>query len=303
MPMVVTRRARALVDRTTIYHDFTADEIEAQYNLRARRPDFATAIIPDWVERSKRARATLDAKIDLAYGGSDRQRIDLFQAGTADAPTLVYFHGGYWQSGEKAIYSFLAEPFTEHSVNFAVVGYDLCPEISITEISAQARQALAWLWRQASDLGIKGERLTVMGHSAGGHITGMMMGTDWTMFADDLPSDLVKAGIPISPLNDLEPLRFTSLNNNVGMDDVEANAESPMNHPPTTNAPQLMVTGGRETAEFQRQADMYVEAFETASRPIERYVVPDCDHFDELNALVKIESPFFQKSMALITKN
>ena len=284
-----------------IYRDFSADEIEAQYNLRAKRPDYETTVLPDWVERSVRARETLDGKIDLAYGPFERQKIDLFNAGKSNAPTLVYFHGGYWQRGEKAIYSFLAEPFARHGVNVAVVGYDLCPTVSITEISGQARSALAWIWRQADGLGISRDRLTVMGHSAGGHITGMVMGTDWTALSSDLPLDLVKAGIPVSPLNDLEPLRFTSLNDNVRMDAAEAEAESPINHPPVTDAPQLMVTGGRETAEFQRQADMYVEAFATASRPIERYVVPDCDHFDELNALADDGSPFFRKSLALIT--
>ena len=283
-----------------VYGAFTADEIEAQYNLRARRPDFETAVMPDWIERSKRVRKTLGGKLDLVYGGSERQKIDFFVAGSADAPTLVYFHGGYWQRGEKGLYSFLAPPFIGHGVNVAIVGYDLCPAVSITEISVQARDAVAWLWRHAGDLGFSRDQLTVMGHSAGGHVTGMIMGTDWTALGGDLPADLVKAGIPISPLNDLEPLRFTSINDDVRMDAAEAEAESPMNHPPATDAPQLMVTGGRETAEFQRQADMYVEAFRTPDRSIERYLVPDADHFDELNVLADDQSPFFEKSLALI---
>ena len=283
-----------------VHRAFTAAEIEAQYNLRARRPDFETAVMPDWVERSKQARDKIDGKLDLVYGRSERQKIDFFVAGSADAPTLIYFHGGYWQRGEKGLYSFLAPPFVGHGVNVAIVGYDLCPTVSITEISIQARDAIAWIWRNAGELGLCRDRLTVMGHSAGGHVTGMIMGTDWTMLDADLPVDLVKAGIPISPLNDLEPLRFTSINDDVRMDAAEAEAESPMNHPPTTDAPQLMITGGRETAEFQRQADIYVEAFKTSGRSIERYVVPDVDHFDELNVLANDQSPFFQKSLALI---
>ncbi len=288
-------------DAANVYNDFTADEVEAQYNLRAGRPDYETTVIPDWVERSLRARETLGGKIDLVYGPSERQKIDLFSAGEPDAPTLIYFHGGYWQRGEKAIYSFLAETFVKQGVNVAVAGYDLCPAVSITTISAQAREAVAWIWRNAAELGIARDRITVMGHSAGGHITGMMMGTDWTTLAGDLPLDLIRAGMPISPLNDLEPLRFTSLNDNVRMDAVEAKKESPMNHPPVTDAPQVVITGGAETDEFQRQADMYVEAFATSSRPIARYVVPDCDHFDELNALAQDNSEVFAKCMDLIS--
>lgn len=285
-----------------VYEKFTAEEIEAQYNLRAGRPDYELTVVPDWIERSARTREKLTCHLDLVYGAGPKQKLDIFPASAA-SPTLVYFHGGYWQRGDKSVYSFLAEPFTRHGVSVVVVGYDLCPSVSITRISAEAREALAWIWRNGADYGISVDKLTVMGHSAGGHITGMMMGTDFTKLGADLPLDLVKAGIPISPLNLLEPLRFTSLNDNVQMDAAEAERESPMNHPPVTTAPQLVVCGGKETPEFHRQSDMYVEAFKTAERRIERYTVPDVDHFDELNVLARDDSEFFRKSLQLVTRN
>lgn len=287
-------------DPEKIYGNFTAEEIEAQYNLRARRPNYDTEIAPDWFERSAEARETLRCSLDIAYGASDRQKLDHFSTGQTAAPAVAYFHGGYWQRGEKAMYSFLAQPFVKQGVDVLVVGYDLCPAVSITTISEQAREAVSWIWRNATELGIARDRLTVMGHSAGGHITAMVMGTDWTRRGDDLPLDLVHAGIPISPLNELEPLRFTSINEGPQMDAAEAEAESPMNHPPLTDAPQLVVCGERETEEFHRQADIYVEAFATAARPIERYTVPASDHFDELNVLARDDSEFFAKCMGLI---
>ena len=85
------------------------------------------------------------------------------------------------------------------------------------------------------------------------------------------------------------------------MDEAEAESQSPMlNHPPVTNAPQLVVVGGSETDEFHRQALMYYEAFNTADRTMELYHVPDVDHFDELNVLVNPSSPFFKKTLALV---
>lgn len=124
-----------------------------------------------------------------------------------------------------------------------------------------------------------------MGHSAGGHITEMMMGTDWSQYARDLPKELIYAGIPVSPLSLLEPVRLTAgLNAGIQMDEAEAESQSPMlNHPPVTNAPQLVVVGGAETDEFHRQAQMYCEKFSTRERSLEIYFVPDVDHFDELN--------------------
>src|SRR5690606_17743729 len=131
----------------------------------------------------------------------------------------------------------------------------------ISAITPQARRAVAWLWKNAEKLGISADKIHVMGHSAGGHITGMLMGTDWPAIDPALPKDLIKGGIPLSGLFDLEPLRFTSINDGVRMDAAEAKAQRPMNHPPVSNAPQLVVCGGAETDEFHRQSDMYVQAF------------------------------------------
>lgn len=288
-------------DPITSHRSLSTDELEKQYNLRAGRPDYEVTVIPDWTGRSEQARETLSGQLDLRYGEGEKQKLDLFTSGDPKAPLLVYVHGGYWQRGDKSIYSFLAVPFTERGANVAIIGYDLCPSVTITRISEEVREALAFLWRNAADLRINPERITVMGHSAGGHITEMMMGTDWPAYGGDLPKTLIQSGIPVSPLSLLEPVRLTSLNDNVRMDAKEAAAESPMlNHQPLTDAPQLLVVGGKETDEFHRQARMYQEAFATAKRKIDLYIVPGVDHFDELNVLSDPDSDFFRKTMAML---
>ena len=290
-------------DQLTYHKRFTPEEFESQYNLRLGRPDYEQTVIPDWMDRSEKARKSLDCKLDVRYGDGDNQKLDVFSCGDTTAATLVYFHGGYWQRGDKSIYSFLAAPFVAAGVNVIVAGYDLCPSVTITQISEQSREAVACAYRSAEEFGINKERITVMGHSAGGHITQMMMGTDWSQYADDLPKNLVFAGIPVSPLSLLEPVRLTAgLNTGIRMDEAEAEAESPMlNHHPVTNAAQMVVVGGAETDEFHRQAQMYHDAFKTAERSMELYIVPDVDHFDELNVLADPASPFFKKTIALMS--
>jgi arylformamidase len=288
---------------TLNYHThFTPDEFDAQYNLRAGRPDYEVTVIPAWSSDSEAARANPDCSIDIRYGAGEKQKLDVFRSTDATAPTLVYFHGGYWQRGDKSIYSFIAPPFVAAGFNVVVVGYDLCPSVTITQISEEAREAMAFIWRSAHDLGINPDVINVMGHSAGGHITQMMMATDWPAFGEDLPADLIKSGIPVSPLSYLEPVRLTeALNAGIRMDQQEANAESPMtNHPPATNASQLVVVGGAETDEFHRQAGMYVDKYKTAKRKIGLYIVPEVDHFDELNVLVNPASPFFKHTCDIL---
>lgn len=292
-----------MTDQLTYHERFSPDEFETQYNLRLGRPDYEETVLPDWIQRSEAARASLSCQLDIRYSEGEKQKLDVFSCGNATAATLLYFHGGYWQRGDKSIYSFLATPFINAGVNVVVVGYDLCPSITLTQISEQSRQAVSYVYRHADDLGINSNRITVMGHSAGGHITEMMMGTDWSQYADDLPKNLIAAGIPISPLSLLEPVRLTAgLNAGIRMDEAEAEAQSPMiNHPPTTNAPQLVAVGGAETDEFHRQAQMYFDKFSTDDRPMEIYHVPNVDHFDELNVLTDPASTFFKKSLALMS--
>lgn len=292
------------MDDVLTYHTrFSPEEFESQYNLRLGRPDYEETVIPDWLRRSETARVKINCTLDVRYGDGEKQRYDAFTCGDAQAPVLVYFHGGYWQRGDKSIYSFLAEPFVAKGVNVVVVGYTLCPEVTLTDISEQARVAMSDIYRRADELQLNQDKISVMGHSAGGHITQMLMGTEWKTYADGLPADLVKAGIPVSPLSLLEPVRLTAgLNSGIRMDEAEAESQSPMiNHPPVTNAPQMVVVGGAETDEFHRQAQMYYDKFKTDDRPMDIYVVPNVDHFDELNVLADPESPFFKKTLALIS--
>jgi len=290
-------------DVLTYHTRFSPEEFESQYNLRLGRPDYEETVIPDWVARSEVARAKLSCMLDVRYGEGPKQKYDVFNCGNVEAPVLIYFHGGYWQRGDKSIYSFLAEPFVAAGVNVVIVGYDLCPDVSLTAISEQAREAIADIYKTAGELGLNQNKLSVMGHSAGGHITEMMMGTHWNSFAKDLPVDLIRMGIPISPLSLLEPVRLTAgLNVGIRMDGAEAESQSPMiNHPPVTNASQMVVVGGAETDEFHRQAQMYVDKFQSSDRAMELYIVPDVDHFDELNVLTDVNSPFFKKSLAYIS--
>lgn len=290
-----------MAERIEVSRGLTAEEIEAQYALRKLRPSYEKEMVPGWLSRSAAFRASHPgARIDLAYGPGPRDRFDLFPAERPKGPFLVYIHGGYWQRGDKSMYSFVAEPFMAAGVNLAVLNYDLTPAVRLGQIAPQIRRAVAWLWHHAADLKIDRNRVTVMGHSAGGHLTAMMMATDWPAFDPALPRDLVKAGVPISGIFELEPLVHTSINEGPRMDVAEAKRESPLFLPPVTDAPQLVVDGGAETDEFHRQSDAFCEAFRTAGRRMDRYMVPEADHFDELERLAEADSEFFRRSLALI---
>lgn len=284
----------------SLYKGMDAATLEAQYNLLARLGLDYPALVERFMTRSAAQREASGAHVDLAYGGGERDRLDFFSGGDAGGPIVVYIHGGYWQRGDKSMYSFVTEGFVEHGVSVAVLNYNLTPSVRIGEIPPQIRKAVAWCWRHAADLRFSREKMFIMGHSAGGHLTAMMMATDWPAFDAALPTDLVRAGIPVSGLFELEPLVHTSINEGPRMDIEEARAESPTFIPPVTDAPQLVVVGGDETEEFHRQSNDYCTKFATPERSMERYDVPGADHMSELDHLADDGSVFFEKSMQLI---
>ncbi|MGB7181100.1 MAG: alpha/beta hydrolase [Burkholderiaceae bacterium] len=285
----------------SLYKGMDAATLEAEYNLGARRGPSFGVLVEDWTARSAALRESGDVQIDLAYGTAEREKLDFFPAKNPNGSLLIYIHGGYWQRGDKNMYSFITEAFVQHGVSVAIMNYNLTPSVRIAQIPGQIRQCIAWIWHHAAELGFSKDKITLMGHSAGGHLTALMMATDWPALDAQLPVDLLKAGIPVSGVFELEPLVHTSLNKLPQMDIAEARANSPCNIPPATNAPQMVVVGGGETSEFFRQADAYVAQYSTPQRLMTRYDVPNDDHFDLLEQLVDTNSGFFQKSMALIS--
>ncbi len=286
-----------------LYKGMDAQILETQYNLIARRgPDFPK-VVERWIARSAAHCEASGARMNLAYGDGEREKVDFFSGGDSNGPVVVYIHGGYWQRGDKNMYSFVSEAFIKHGVSVAVLNYNLTPSVRMGRMPGQISKCVAWCWHNAKGLGFSRDKLFVMGHSAGGHLTAMMMATNWPDLDSSLPADLVRGGIPISGLFELEPLVHTSLNEGPQMDIEEAISVSPIFIPPVTNAPQLVVVGGAETPEFFRQSDSYAYKFQTDKRQMERYDVPDMDHFDELERLAEDDSVFFQKSMDLILTN
>jgi arylformamidase len=275
-------------------------ELEAQYNLRALRPDFEAGMLQDWLARSAAFRRESGGSLDLAYGSGERERIDFFPAASPDAPLLIFFHGGYWQRGDKSVYSFVAKPFVGAGISVALVNYTLCPEVRVQEIVAQSQRALAWLWRHAQELGCSRERWFVSGHSAGAYLAARLMATRWGATAVDLPQQILSGAILISALFDLEPLCDTSLNEGLRMDRREAIAAGAMRYPPASDAPQLVAVGGAETAGFHQQANAYERAFGARLRAMPRYEVEHCDHFDVVAAFADPHHAFFERSRQFV---
>jgi arylformamidase len=205
----------------------------------------------------------------------------------------MFIHGGYWRSLDKKDFSFLAPAFVGGGISLAVVNYDLCPKVSMEEIVRQMLRASRWLWLHAEDYGMDQDRLYVSGHSAGGHLTAMLMCAQWATFDRQLPKDLWKGGLAISGLYDLRPLvDIDWLNVDLRLDAATALRLSPAFMPPATRAPLMTCVGGDESSEFLRQNALLGERWRSAFTG--DIAMPGKNHFSVVDGLADEAGPLFR---------
>lgn len=239
----------------------TPAELDRQYNARAAIPEHPE-IFARWAARSALARQARHCEPDCYYGATPDETLDFFPARRTQAPLLVFIHGGWWRSLDKRDFSFLAPVFVDAGASVALINYSLAPKVRIEDIVRQALRACAWCRRNARSLGADPERIHVAGHSAGGHLAAMMLAADWPAYAPDLPPQLLRGGLAVSGVFDLEPVSRTPfLKQDLKLGKAAARRVSPVRYTPRRSVPLHTAVGGLESAEFQRQTCLIREAW------------------------------------------
>jgi arylformamidase len=193
-------------------------ERDAAYDNNAAVKNSAV-LIAERNEASASIRASRKSSLDVPYGDRERTRIDLYPAADRTAPCLVFLHGGYWQRNSREVFAMLVEGVAAHGWSVAIPGYSLAPDASLTEIVAEISQALDWLAENGGSYGITGP-VVLSGWSAGAQLVAMAL---------DHPR--VTAGLAISGVYDLAPIRDTGLNNALKLTDQEIAKLSPLRLP------------------------------------------------------------------------
>jgi len=271
-----------------MYRGLDRSELDRQYNNLARIPDHE-AYAAGWSAASLQTRGSAPCRLDVAYGDRPRERLDLFfpddPGRLRAAPIHAFIHGGYWYAQAKENFSYVAQGLIQEGVIVAVLDYELCPDVDISEIVRQVRAALAWLWRNAEEFGGDPQRIFASGHSAGGHLTAMSLATDWAAFGDGLPNTLVKGGVTVCGVFDLEPIRLCFLNDILGLDESMVRLESPLYNLPVEPVSLVVAVGECESAEFIRQSQEYADACRETGISVELMIVGEHHHVSVMNEL------------------
>jgi arylformamidase len=223
--------------------------------------------------RSAEMRKRYPAHLDLRYGPRDRNRIDFLKV-REDGPTLLFIHGGYWQNRAKETFALFAEGPLAYGINVALIGYTLAPDASLDQIVAEIHAGIDFLAQQLPALGGDGKGIVVSGWSAGGHLTAMA-----------LAHPFVRAGMGISGIYDLEPIRHSYLNAKLSLDEAASRRNSPMMLPGGPMKPISLVVGAAELPLLRKQTADFAGNRARHGLPVTYEEIAGANHFTIMNEL------------------
>ena len=261
-------------------------ERDAAYNNSAAVPN-SPALNDARIAASAAFRAEVQGELDVSYGPGERQLWDLFPGSDPAAPCFVFIHGGYWQRNRREDFCCLGEGLRAHGWSLALPGYTLAPEATLTDIVAEIAAALDWLAQNGAAHGIAGPVL-LSGWSAGGHLTAM-----------GLSHPAVAAGLALSGVYELGPIRDTYLNEALQLTDAEIAAVSPLRLPPVEK-PLAIAYGTKELPALVADS-RHLNAMRAAAHcPGPLLPVAGADHFTILDALRRPDGELVRVALDLM---
>jgi arylformamidase len=211
--------------------------------------------------------------LDIPYAPGARTAFDLYPARDPAAPCLVFIHGGYWLRNSRELFAAYGEGLALAGWSIAMPGYTLAPQASLAAIVEEIGSALDWLADHGPAHGAAGP-VVLAGWSAGAQLAALHLG-----------HRLVAAGLAISGVYDLKPLRDTALNDVLNLSDEDIAALSPARSPPTSPKPLAIAYGTRELPALVHDSRKLHALRSAAHAPGPLLPIAGADHFTILEEL------------------
>ena len=202
----------------------------------------------------------------IAYGADPRQKLDIYvPAGLkGPAPVLLFFHGGSWQTGNRADYLAFGQAFASKGIVTVVADYRLYPQVKYPAFVEDAAQALAFVHARIAQYGGDPARLFVSGHSAGAY-NAVMLASD-PDFIRAAGGDLswIRGVIGIAGPYDFLPL--TEPDYIAIFDGPENHTAMPINHIDGQRPPMLLAAGDADNTVAPGNSDRMAARLKAGGR-------------------------------------
>jgi arylformamidase len=279
------------------YKGFRQDELEYQYNPRVSVPEYPE-LAKVRAAQARKVRESAQSWLNVAYGSSPREALDIYAAEKPNGTVLIYIHGGYWRSGSKEDNCNFVPTFTRRGATVVLVEYDLCPKVTVTDIVRQTRAAIAWTHKNIRTYGGDPAKLFVSGHSAGGHLTALALAHDWSK--EGLPGNLIRGAAATSGVYDLDVVMKISVQQDVHLTPEIARTNSPFTNPPRVKCPLLVAVGSAEPKGWQQMSQDYFGFCKEHGMSAQYLIEPDANHYTMTERLLDDQRPLTRAMIKLL---
>ncbi|WP_332119219.1 alpha/beta hydrolase [Azorhizobium caulinodans] len=280
-----------------VFLDYSQEMLDQAYDQREWAAN-ANQVIARYATDSAAVRKQFPPRTER-YGASEAETLDIFAPeGAKDLPVMVFIHGGAWRGLQKEDASAPAPTFIQNGCLYVALNFANIPAVTLPEMAAQCRRALLWLHANVARFGGDPERIFVSGHSSGGHLCAVMLTTDWRALGG--PQDLIKGGVAMSGMYELYPVLLSSRSSYVKLAPADVVALSPLRQLAHLTCPVIVVSGDKESPEFQRQAKEFATVLAGMGKLAGRFTLFNRNHFEVPEALNSPNGPLSQAVLAMM---
>jgi len=278
---------------------YPVEELELHYNPRADVPDAAERYDAPRADANAAGLAWPGRVTDIAYGEGPLEKLDIYppQEGTDPLPVHIFIHGGYWRARDKSNFAYLAAGLARKGLLAVVINYPLCPVVTLDDVVASTCKAFPWIVRSLADFGGDPNRITLSGHSAGGHLGAAILAHDWA--AETLGEQPLKGAVLVSGIYDPAPTQHVSVNSEIGITPEIAERQNYARVAPRLRCPVHVIVGGGEPKGWIDQSVEYAQHLKAAGIETELTITGKENHFsimdqftdpsaDVLRAILKV---------------
>ena len=270
---------------TKVFLDYDQAALDAAYDQAAYAPN-RDQILARFAHMSELARRRIGDPQRLQYGEKAIEGLDLYRTKKANAPALVFVHGGAWRAGMARDYAFAAEMLVNAGANYAVLDFNNVLETDgdLMPIADQVQRGIRWALENLS------RNLYVCGTSSGAHLAGVAA-----------TSALAAKGYVLgSGMYDLRGPRLSKRSAYVKFTDSTEEALSPQRHLDRIRAPITLLYGSLETPEFMRQSKDFADALTRSGKSAEIIRCEGYNHFEVTETLANPYGPLGRAVLAMM---
>jgi arylformamidase len=283
-----------------VFMGWTYDQLNDQLDQGPYLPSASelNQFVKDFSANSAKVRAQYPPKT-FAYGSSVNEKLDVFAPTNAkDLPVMIFIHGGEWRVGSKDAYSSLALPFIQSNAICVVLGFDNIPPNTMSGMVGQVRRAIAWVYKNAKQIGADPNNMYISGHSSGGHLTSMMLVTEWQK--QGLPANLFKGGAVLSGWTNLYPDSISIRQKYLKLTPNDIKEFSPVDYAQNVSCPVIVAYGALESPYMQMQSEIWAKKLRSHSRLAGSYRVANHNHYQMPSLFTNTNNQIIKATLAMM---